>query len=76
MTKILCVYYSRTGHTEKLVQEIAQEIDCEVVCLDDGVNRKGLSGWLLSGLQAVSRKVPSVKHPVTKWKLRQMPAAS
>lgn len=70
MANILCVFYSRTGHTSKLVREIAREIDCEVVRLDDGVNRKGLSGWLLSGLQAVSRKVPPVKQPETKLKLR------
>ena len=71
MAKILCVYFSRTGRTAKLVREIAQEIDCEIVRLDDGVVRKGLSGWLLSGMQAVARKVPEVKTPATKWKLRQ-----
>ena len=71
MANILCVFFSRTGRTAKLVREIAQEIDCEVVRLDDGVNRKGLSGWLLSGLQAVSRKVPPVKEPETKLKLRK-----
>lgn len=71
MAKVLCVYFSRTGRTAQLVREIAQEIDCEVVRLDDGVMRKGLSGWLLSGLQAVSRKVPPVKEPETKLKLRK-----
>ena len=71
MAKILCVYFSRTGRTAKLVREIAQEIDCEIVRLDDGVNRKGLHGWLLSGMHAVARKIPEVKTPETKWKLRQ-----
>ena len=67
MTKILCVYFSRTGRTAKLVREIAQEIGCEIVRLDDGVVRKGVSGWLLSGFHAVSRKIPEVKTPATKW---------
>ena len=71
MAKVLCVYFSRTGRTAKLVREIAQEIDCEIARLDDGVVRKGLSGWLLSGMQAVARKVPEVKTPETKLKLRQ-----
>ena len=31
MAKILCVYYSRTGHTARLVKDIAQELGCEVV---------------------------------------------
>ena len=70
MANILCVYYSRTGRTAKLVREIAQQIDCEVVRLDDGVRRKGLSGWITSGLQAVARKVPPVKQPETKLRLK------
>ena len=60
MPYILCVYYSRTGHTEKLVREIAQELKCECVKLDDGVDRSGLRGWLRSGMQAMARQVPDV----------------
>ncbi len=71
MANMLCVYFSRTGRTAKLVGEIAQEIGCEIVRLDDGVDRKGLSGWLLSGMQAVARKVPPVKQPETKRKLKE-----
>ena len=65
MPYILCVYYSRTGHTEKLMREIAQELNCEIVKLDDGVDRSGLKGWLRSGLQAMSRRLPAVKPPET-----------
>ena len=61
MPYILCVYYSRTGHTEKLVREIAQELKCECVKLDDGVDRSGLRGWLRSGMQAMARRLPKVK---------------
>ena len=71
MANILCVYYSRTGRTAKLVGEIAQRLECEIVRLEDNVDRKGLSGWFLSGLQAVSRKVPPVKQPETKLKLKE-----
>ena len=71
MANILCVYYSRTGHTEKLMREIASELDCEIVKLEDGVNRNGLGGWLISGLQAVSRKVPQVKQPETSLALKE-----
>ena len=38
MPYTLCVYYSRTGHTEKLMKEIAQELKCEIARLDDGVD--------------------------------------
>jgi len=70
MANILCVYYSRTGRTEKLMQEIASEFDCEIVKLEDGVKRSGLSGWLVSGLHAMSRKVPPVKEIETKLPLK------
>ena len=60
MPYILCVYYSRTGNTEKLVREIAQELKCECVRLDDGVDRSGLAGWLRSGMQAMARQTPEV----------------
>ena len=70
MANILCVYYSRTGHTEKLVREIAEELGCETVKLEDGVKRGGFGGWMLSGLQAVSRKVPQVKKPETALALK------
>ena len=49
MPYTLCVYYSRTGATEKLMREIAQELKCEIVKLDDGVNRAGVRGWQLGG---------------------------
>lgn len=71
MANILCVYYSRTGCTEKLMREIAGELGCEIVALEDGVRRSGLGGWLLSGLQAVSRKVPPVKKPETRLALKE-----
>ncbi len=71
MANILCVYYSRTGRTARLVRSIAQELDCEIVKLEDGVNRKGLSGWLASGLHAVARKVPPIKEFHTEKKLKE-----
>lgn len=62
MPYILCVYYSRTGNTEKLMKEISQELKCECVKLDDGVDRSGAMGWLRSGMQAMARQIPIVKE--------------
>lgn len=67
--KILCLYYSRTGKTEALMQEIAGELSCEAVKLEDGVSRSGPMGWLRSGMQAMSRHVPPVRKPETKLPL-------
>lgn len=71
MANILCVYYSRTGRTEKLIREITAELDCETVKLEDGVRRGGVFGWLRSGRQAMARKVPPVKKPETKLPLKE-----
>ncbi len=69
MPYILCVYYSRTGNTEKLMREIAAELKCELVKLDDGVDRSGLTGWMRSGMQAMSRHLPPVKPLKTAFPL-------
>ena len=69
MPNILCIYYSRTGTTEKLVQEVAKDLRCDMVKLEDGVDRAGLLGWLRCGMQAMARKVPPVKKPETKLPL-------
>lgn len=61
MPYTLCVYYSRTGNTRRVMQEVAQELHCEMVELTDGEDRTGLRGWLRSGMQAMSREIPPVK---------------
>lgn len=58
MEDILCIYYSRTGNTEKTVNEIAQALEAEVVAIGDNVERKGLIGFIKSGMHA------SAKHPM------------
>ena len=55
MRDILCMYYSRTGHTKKAVEEIAAALDAEVVELQDGIDRSGWKGWLRCGRDAVRR---------------------
>ncbi len=66
MANILCVYYSRTGQTEALMQEIAQELGgCEMVKLSDGIDRSGIFGWLRSGMDAMARHIPPVEKPET-----------
>ena len=49
---ILCLYYSRTGHTKFAMEEIAAALDCECVEMRDRVDRDGAIGWLRCGLDA------------------------
>ena len=69
MQDVLCIYYSRTGNTKKVMRAIAAETNAELVALTDGVDRSGLRGWLRSGLDAVKRDCPEAKPVETQRKL-------
>lgn len=53
MSDILCIYYSRTGHTRRAVKEIAEALDAEIVAITDGRDRSGWKGYLRSGMDAM-----------------------
>ena len=55
MSDVLCIYYSRTGHTKKAMEEIAQALDAELVELSDGADRSGTLGVLRCGLDAMRK---------------------
>lgn len=55
--KTLVVYYSRTGNTRLIGNEIAAALGADVEDLKDGKKRAGPIGFLLSGLEA-KRKSP------------------
>lgn len=55
MSDILCIYYSRSGHTRQAMEEIAQALNAELVEITDGVDRSGTRGLFHSGMDAVRR---------------------
>ncbi len=59
--KLLVVYYSRTGVTEKVAQEIARGLNCPLEKISDLKSRTGLVGYLLSGREAMLEKCPPIK---------------
>ena len=61
--KALVVYYSRTGNTKLIGDEVAAALGADVEELRDRKNRKGLSGWIQSGADA-SMKRPAELEPV------------
>jgi flavodoxin len=50
--RALVVYYSRTGNTRKVAEDIAKELQCDKEEIVDTVNRSGPIGWVNSGRQA------------------------
>jgi len=61
--KTLIAYYSRTGHTEQLANEVAAGCKADMDRIrDDAIDRSGLWGYLRSGWQAASGATPAIKR--------------
>ncbi|MBS3816310.1 MAG: flavodoxin [Candidatus Thermoplasmatota archaeon] len=48
----LVVYYSRTGNTEDVGEQIARRLDCETLKVSDKKERSGVTGYLKGGWDA------------------------
>ena len=59
--KILVAYYSRTGTTKKVAQEIAKKLGCDSEEILDTVNRAGVIGYMRSGRDASMKKQTKLK---------------
>jgi flavodoxin len=62
---ILLVYYSRSGATKKLAEEIRQKLNCDIEEIISQKDRSGIMGLFLSGREA-SQKIPADIKPVSK----------
>lgn len=63
--KPLVVYYSRTGHTKRLAEMIAQVAGADIEGLIDRTDRSGIWGYLRSGRDAWSRKRTTIDAPTS-----------
>jgi len=61
--KTLVVYYSRTGNTKNIGEEIAAALKADVEELKDGKSRRGPIGFLMAGREAM-KKVPVELEPL------------
>lgn len=69
MHDILCVYYSRSGNTRQVMEDVAKELNAELLEITDGVDRSGWKGWLRSGLDAMRKNCPKALPAETERKL-------
>ncbi|GAB3549813.1 hypothetical protein GCM10027343_32060 [Noviherbaspirillum agri] len=60
MQTCLVVYFSRTGMTRRAAEEIAAACGCELEPILEKTDRSGLKGYVFSGYQAVTKKVPEI----------------
>ncbi|KYC45269.1 MAG: flavodoxin [Candidatus Methanofastidiosum methylothiophilum] len=63
--KTLVVYYSRSGTTKKIAEEISKKAKCDIEEIVDNKNRKGIIGWLISGRDAHTKKLTTIKEMKT-----------
>ena len=62
MSDVLCIYYSRTGNTQRVMEDIAASLDAESVRVRDGVERSGWRGYLRCGLDAMRKDTAPLLH--------------
>ena len=60
--RILVVYYSRTGFTRRIAEEIADACGADLEEVRDVKSRRGPFGFLRSGYEASRRKLPEIKE--------------
>lgn len=63
MSKILVVYYSRSGTTRQVAQTIANALGADVEEILDTDERRGLLGYLRSALAAKRAKPAAIEEP-------------
>ena len=59
--KILVVYYSKSGNTERVAKEIAAGLSADVEKIIDKKSRKGLFGFILGGRDAMKKTTTDIE---------------
>ena len=70
--RTLVVYYSRSGNTRRVAEEIATVIGAELEEIIEDTRRSGLLGYLRSGRDALLHRLPAIgrsKHDPAKFDL-------
>jgi flavodoxin len=60
-SKVLVVYYSRTGSTRKLAEALARALQADIEPIVDEKNRSGILGYLRSMFDALQKRDAPVK---------------
>ena len=75
MSRVLLVYFSRSGHTESVARRIAARCGADVEAIEDvpsAVGRSGVLGYVRSALEALLGVEPAIRraqHPPKRYDL-------
>lgn len=61
VTKILLVYYSRTGTTRKVAEAISSKLNSDIEEIRDVKSRGGILGWLKAGRDAGDKNLTVIE---------------
>jgi flavodoxin len=59
--KILVVFYSRSGHTKKVAENLAKGLKADIDEIVDLKDRSGIKGWLLAGGDGMKGALTEIK---------------
>lgn len=62
MSRILVVYYSRSGHTDFVARQIAARCHADLERIQDRRPRQGVVGYLRSSLEALLGSCPAIER--------------
>ncbi len=62
--RTLIVFYSRSGHTRQLAQELATRCSADLEEIREANSREGFFGYCRSALQVLTRELPPILSPV------------
>ncbi len=65
MNHILVAYYSRTGHTRRVAEEIARLLGARLLSIDEPRSRRGPGGYLRSAWEAMRGHEADIGAPAT-----------
>lgn len=64
MGKVLVVYYSRTGNTERAALELAQQLNADIEKIVDCERRSGAWGYFIGAKDASKEKITVIEQPL------------
>ncbi len=59
-SKILIVFYSRSGTTRKIAQELARTLRCDLEEITEATSRIGFFGYMRSAMEAVRKRPAAI----------------
>lgn len=72
MSKVLVIYFSRSGHTRKAAEAVAAALDAEIEALLEPRSRRGLLGYLRSGYDSLAGRPAELlplEHDLSRYEL-------